>query len=170
MNRKSFLQSVVAGIAVAASAQNAPGGWSSDPAQNLAIADRPQAQSYPLMAPTADGGCYIAWFDDAAGGFDVCLQRLDAAGNELWPHNGIRVADRNYTSTEHYGLDVDADGNALLSFREVRGGSDQMVAYKVGPDGEMLWGDDGVQLTTGYTFKTSPKIAATTDGHVVVAW
>jgi hypothetical protein len=122
------------------------------------------------MVPTADGGCYVSWFDDGNGGYDVYLQRLDARGNELWPHNGVLVADRNYSSTQDYGLDVDAHGNALLTFREERGGSDQIIAHKIGPDGDLLWGAEGVQLTTGYAFIVSPKITATTDDQILVAW
>ena len=41
---------------------------------------------------------------------------LDAGGNEHWAHNGVLVADRDMSSTEDYGLDIDADGNALLAF------------------------------------------------------
>lgn len=68
-------------------------GWSDDPAQNLAVADRVQDQVQPKVAATSDGGCFISWFDNAASGYDVYLQRLDAKGDELWAHNGILQLD-----------------------------------------------------------------------------
>ena len=122
--------------------------WSSDPANNLAVADRDNEQVQPKIVPTADGGFYVSWFDNATGGYDVYLQRLDAGGNEQWVHNGILVADRTFSSTEDYGLDIDADGNALLAFGFEQGGVAQVLAQKVAPDGTLLWGDPGVFVSS----------------------
>jgi len=146
-----------------------PAQWSSDPAVNLAICDRTGDQVQPKIQPTADGGCYISWFDNSAGGYDVYLQRLDAAGNEQWTHNGLLQADRSFSSTEDYGLDIDTAGNALLAFRDDRFGPTLITAVKISPDGTKLWGANGVQLTSGEDVH-APKITGTTDGNVVVAW
>ena len=146
------------------------GQWSSDPLVNLAIADRTGEQLDPKIHATSDGGCYVSWFDDSAGGYDPYLQRLDPDGNELWAHNGVLVADRSLAYAQHYGLDVDADDNALLAFRDDRFGGEQVTAAKVSPEGELLWGANGVQLGEVDQLIESPKIAATTDGYVVVGW
>ncbi len=143
--------------------------WSSDPAVNLAVADRTGDQAQPKIAPTADGGCYVSWFDNATGGYDVYLQRLDAAGDEQWAHNGVLLADRSYSSTEDYGLDVDSYGNAVLAFRDDRFGATRITAVKVDPSGAMLWGANGIQLTSGEEVY-SPRIAGTSDGNVVAGW
>lgn len=143
--------------------------WSSDPAVNLSIADRTADQAQPKIAPTADGGCYISWFDNAAGGYDVYLQRLDAAGDEQWAHNGVLIADRSFSSTEDYGLDVDSSGNALLAFRDDRFGTTRITAALVNPAGTLVWGANGVQLTSGADVY-SPRVAGTSDGYVVVGW
>ncbi|MCB1163598.1 hypothetical protein KDL67_13015, partial [bacterium] len=82
-----LLALVLVALPLAAHAQ-----WSDDPLVNLAIADRPSEQVVPKIAATADGGCYVAWFDLASGNYDVYLQHLDAAGNALWAHNGILVS------------------------------------------------------------------------------
>jgi hypothetical protein len=136
---------------------------------NLPIADRGGDQVQPKIVPTSDGGCYISWFDNAAGGYDVYLQRLDAAGSEIWPHNGLLLADRSFSSTEEYGLDVDTNGNALLAFRDDRYGPVVITAVKVAQDGTMLWGESGIQLTRGEEVH-SPRVTGTTDGDVVVGW
>ena len=39
--------------------------WSSNAAQNLTIANRTNDQVQPKIRSTADGGCYISWFDNA---------------------------------------------------------------------------------------------------------
>jgi hypothetical protein len=150
--------------------------WSPDPAENLGIAVRPGAQVQPKVRAVADGGCYISWYDDdPAGsppyGYDVRLQRLDPAGNLMWPADGILIADLGFSWTQDYGLAVDAEGNALLAFLDDRFAPDtQVTATKVDPNGNQVWGPTGLQVTSGSDDKFSPKITATGDGCIVVAW
>lgn len=145
--------------------------WSDDPAVNLTIANRSGEQVQPKIVATADGGFYISWFDNSSGGYDVYLQRLDAAGKEQFAHNGVRVADRDFSSTQDYGLDVDAEGNALLAYRlNDADGIAQIAAQKIAPDGSLLWSADGVLLSRDSEGANSPKIAAAGDGSIVVAW
>jgi len=143
--------------------------WSSDPAVNFSVGDGTGDQVQSKIAPTSDGGCYLSWFDSIGNGFDVRLQRLDAAGNELWAHNGVLVADRGFSSTQDYGLDVDSAGNALLAFRDNTSG-EQIHVAKVSPAGALLWGLNGIALTSTSDFVGSPRVAGTSDGHAVVAW
>ena len=160
----SIVASVFALVPATASAQ-----WSTDPAVNLAVATGAGEQVQPKIAPTADGGCFLSWYDGASG-YDVRVQKLDASGNEVMAHNGVLVADRSFSSTQDYGLDVDASGNALLVFRDDRLGGTQITAAKIAPDGTALWGATGVQLTSTTDFVAAPKIAGSSDGGVVVAW
>lgn len=147
------------------------GQWSADPGTNLVIGDRSGEQVQPKVRALPDGSCYISWLDNAAGGYDTYLQRLDAAGVEQWPHNGLRITDFSQSSTQDYGLDVDADGNALIAFRSDLGGTIQISAQKVAPDGTFLWGTNGVQVTNDSGISVNnPKITALDDGTVVVGW
>jgi len=149
--------------------------WSADPAQNLLAVDRAGEQTQPKLAATADGGFYLSWFDnDPAGapafGYDVYLQRFDAAGVEQWAHNGVLVADLGLSSTTDYDLAVDAAGHALLTFQDDRGTGTQITAARVDPSGTLVWGGGGVQLTATADFVANPKIVGTSDGEIVVAW
>jgi hypothetical protein len=166
MNNKS-IGTAVALLAVTAAAHAQ---WSDDASQNLAVADRPGEQTQARIRATSDGSVYISWFDNSGGGYDVYLQRLDAGGNEQWAHNGVLIADRSFSSTQDYDLDVDAAGHALLAFRDDRHTGIQITATRVSPDGTQVWGGSGVQLTATTDFVAAPKIAATTDGNIVVAW
>jgi hypothetical protein len=157
-------------LLLAAGAAPALAVWSSDPANNLVIADGASEQVQAKVVPRADGGCYVSWFDNANGGYDVRLQRLSAAGEELWPHNGILVADRNYSSTVDYGLAVDGDGNALVAFNDDSQAIERIVVAKLDPNGSPLWGTPGIAVSDSSAFLASPKVAATGDGEVVVAW
>jgi len=157
-------------VAVLASAPRAVAQWSGDAATNLAVADGGSDQGQPKVASTADGGSWISWFDGIGTGWDVRVSRLDVGGVETLGHGGVLVADRGFSSTQDYGLDVDGDGNALLAYRDDGGVGVQISAAKVAPDGTLLWGASGVQLTATGAFVASPKIAATSDGGAVVAW
>lgn len=139
-------------------------------ATNLALADAAGEQTQCKVVATDDGGCYVSWFDNQSGGYDVRLQRLDADGVEQWAHGGVLIADRSFSSTQDYDLDVDAAGNALLAFRDDRITGTQITATKVDASGAQVWGATGVQLTATTAFVAAPKVAGTTDGAVVVAW
>ena len=151
------------------------GQYSADPLNNLLVADQAYEEAQPKLVPTADGGCYVSWFANdpggsPAGGYDVRLQRLDAAGRPEWAAGGILIADRGFSSTQDYGLAVDSTGHALLAFRDDRVGGTQITAQRVTPAGLPLWGPLGVQLTATTDFLAAPKVCGTTDGSVVVAW
>lgn len=148
----------------------ASGQWSADPASNLSVADRQNEQVQAKVVATPDGGAYVSWYDNADGGYDVYLQRLNAFGVAQWPANGVLVADRNYTSTQDYGLAIDSSGQALLAFRDDRGNSEHITAQKVAADGTLLWGTAGIQTNVTDGFLANPLITGTTDGQVVVAW
>lgn len=143
--------------------------WSADSSVNLAVADLSGEQTQSKIRPTADGGAFISWFDNRSGGYDVYLQRIDKNGVEQWQHNGILIADRSYSSTQDYGLAVDADGDALITYRDDRSGGSQIGANLVSPDGTLLWGAAGVTLTSGAN-GNSPKCAVLSDGTYAIGW
>ncbi|MBU1702041.1 MAG: T9SS type A sorting domain-containing protein [Candidatus Eisenbacteria bacterium] len=146
-------------------------GWSSDPAVNLAIADGAGDQVVPKVAVTSDGGCYVSWYD-APAGYNVRLQKLDASGNEVWSHNGILVsAHPQNTWITDWDLIADSSGNAVIVFNDIRAGGDwDIYAYKVAPDGTMLWGADGIAISDNADFEASPKVTEASDGDFVIVW
>jgi hypothetical protein len=160
-----------------APASRARAQWSSDPMANLGVAVKTSDQVQPKIRPMPDGGCYISWFDNNPNGnppygYDVYLQRLDINGMPQWAAGGIRFADLGMSSTQDYGLDVDAEGNALLAFLDDRNPKQgiTVTVMKVDPSGNQLWGSQGREVGRGSDFKGNPKITATSDGFVVVGW
>jgi hypothetical protein len=168
--RRPFRAPAALSLLLLAGAAPAPALWSSDPARNLVIADGANDQVQAKIVARADGGCYVSWFDNSTGGYDVRLQRLNADGDEMWPHNGVLVADRGYSSTTDYGLAIDAAGNALLAFRDDSTSPERIVAAKISPTGAHLWGTPGIAVSDSTGYLASPRITPTSDGSVVVAW
>src|ERR1700680_668904 len=83
--------------------------WSSDPSENLALADNPDGadQVQPKVKPLPKGGWYVSWFDadpksPPPVGYDVYLQRLSPKGVEQFKHGGVKVADLSNSSSEDY--------------------------------------------------------------------
>jgi hypothetical protein len=143
---------------------------------NFGVAIKPDDQVQPKIRPISNGGSYISWFDNNPNGnppfgYDVYLQRLTDTGVPKLRADGRLLADLGMSSTQDYGLDVDAEDNALVAFLDDRhGASDVVTAVKVSPLGERLWGRDGIHPGLGTNFKGNPKIAATSDGFVVIGW
>src|SRR4029077_7992696 len=133
-------------------------------------------QVQPKVLPMPNDTWYVSWFnnnpnDPPPNGYDVYYQLLNPNGVEQFPHDGVQVAKLTLSSTEDYGLDSDADGNALLAFLDDRKdpNNPQVTAAKMNSSGMALWGPSGVALTVDPGSHAAPKIAATTDGDVVVA-
>lgn len=142
--------------------------WSSDPAENLVLADGAGAQTVPHIVSATDGGCYVSWYD-AGAGYDVRVQRLDFEGNEVWIHNGVLVGELNYSSVMDYAMARNEDNQILLAYLSDATGSDQIVANLVLPDGSLPWGS-GIQLTSGTNFVAKPEAASLPDGSFIIGW
>lgn len=161
------------GLLCAAPSAAAAVQWGTDPAINQVLSSAPSDQNQPKLAPTPDGGFWVSWLDGIGTGWDVRVQKLDAAGVEVFAPGGLLVADRSFSSTQDYGLAVAENGDALLAFRDDRTGLVQISANRVTATGGFPWGATGVTLTSGSAFVAAPKVvesARGTGGQVVVAW
>lgn len=168
--RSTVLTALSAGLALAG-ASPAFGAWPDDPSVNLAVADGGGEQVLPKIAGLPAGGCYIGWYDNRSGNYDVRLQRLDAMGNEQWPHNGILVSGHAQdTWVTDWDLICDTDGNCVLAFSDIRSGNLDVQAYKIAPDGLLAWGPDGINLSQDPGFEPTPSICQASDGDYVFAW
>ena len=72
---------------------------------------------------------------------------------------------------------VDKDGNAIVVVHDLRNSpsEEQLLSYtiyKVSPEGEMLWGNEGLSIDGGISYETSAamKVIQLEDGSYVFAW
>ena len=142
--------------------------WSTDPSAPQSLGSGIQAQA----VSTPDGGLYVAWLSD--GNYHVYLQYLNPLGEPQLGQGGMVVSDNqnaSWIAVYHLNLGVDHEGNAIISTVDQRTGSVwEVYAYKVGPDGTMYWGADGLALTSSSVSNMSPRLAVTDDNSVIVAW
>lgn len=156
---------VAAGALAALLGAPATAQWTTDNTINLPIANSGSPEVQAKVRATSDGGCYISWLGGA--GYDTMLQRLDAKGNELWAHGGIVVLDSNFSSTEDYGLAVDAEDNAYLANRDNSGSPTRARVAKVTSGGSVEWSNFVSNTAAGVN---APRIAVLSDGSVAVGW
>lgn len=164
---------ILISFAIFLSATEAQPQWSNNDAVNTTICNAAGDQATPKIASTSDGGCYIMWFDNRIPNYAVYLQKLDAAGVELFTPQGILISNNaQNTSLQDFNIDVDASDNAVIVFTDRRNGAQlNPFAYLISPTGTFLWGANGVSLTDSTSLSQNiPVVTATSDGNYVFAW
>ncbi|MEZ5083646.1 MAG: T9SS type A sorting domain-containing protein [Bacteroidales bacterium] len=145
--------------------------WSADPLENNGIALASGEEAIPKVATSIYGTTYISWFSSVGGSYNVRLQKLDVFGNMLWDSTGLLVSDHPSDSwLTDWDMAVDYEDCAILTFQDIRNGDNDVFAYRISPNGEFLWGDDGIEMSTGPAFDAAPKCCVTNAGNVVFAW
>lgn len=146
--------------------------WSNNPYQNTMINDSTGSQAVPMTVTNSSGETYISWYSATEGNrYDVFLQKLNENGIKLWDEGGLLISNHETISwVSSYDLQLDNDENVVLVTQDIRTGNSNVFAYKISPDGNFLWGNDGVQLsnTTGGDY--SPKMAIANNNDVVFMW
>ncbi|MBM4166860.1 MAG: T9SS type A sorting domain-containing protein [Ignavibacteria bacterium] len=147
--------------------------WSSDPNENLHVCDVNGEQVLPKIGNTSDNGCFISWFDNRSNGYAVYLQRLNALGEKQFADDGLLVSNFPQSSSlVDWDMTVDDSDCAIIVFTDERsGGPINPFAYRISKEGNFLWGDSGVSLSTSpSTYQANPKVVQTSDGNYVVTW
>ncbi len=146
--------------------------WPFLPGVNLAIADRPGDQAVLKMAAASDGGCWFGWFDNSGGSYAVRVQKVDFFGDETFAHNGLLVSTNpQNTSLIDWDLNSDGAGGCVAAFTDIRAGGDlDVYAYRIGANGALLWGANGVTISDNTNFDADPRIARLSTGDFAVVY
>ncbi|MBM3437358.1 MAG: hypothetical protein FJY07_14225, partial [Bacteroidetes bacterium] len=165
---KNLIILLLAGSTVASQIQAQ---WSADPMINTVIANTTGEEVIPKIATAESGVSYVSWFSLENGNYNVRLQKLDVYGNKLWAEGGLLVSNHtSMTWLTDWDMTVDQNEHAILAFQDIRMGNNDVFVYRISPEGDFVWGDDGLQLSEGAAFDVSPKIAVTAAGNIVIAW
>lgn len=148
------------------------GQWSDDPDANNLIAGLSGEETIPKVVVAENGNSYISWFSNENGNYNVRLQQLDIEGYIQWAQGGLLISDHpSMTWLTDWDLKVDQEGYAILAFQDIRNnGSNNIYVYRISPDGDFIWGEDGLELSNSVAFDVSPKLSVTGENNVVVAW
>lgn len=162
-------------VAAVMSCVYAMGQWNSNPAVNLLA--WPDDNFYSTdMQICPDGSVWLAVNQPRNGHVSIALQLIDSAGYNRF-EEPIVVSDypsRTWVSNGEF-LFVDRDGNAIVAVYDWRQGEEYLegyTVYKVSPEGEFLWGEDGITLEgeNVYDLVAGMSICQISDGSYVLAW
>ncbi|MDQ3022437.1 MAG: hypothetical protein M3R36_18000 [Bacteroidota bacterium] len=147
--------------------------WTTNSSVNTPICTANGDQAVSKISNTSDGGCYMAWFDNRNGSYAVYLQRVNKYGVAQLTPNGLLISNSPQSSSlVDWDMITDSNDNAVIVFTDTRnGGAINPFAYKISPNGNFLWGPNGVQLSNDFSiFQSNPKVTETSDNNFVITW
>lgn len=153
--------------------------WPTDIQTNMPVSIQPGEETTPKVIATMDGGCYVAWYENLTGNYNIVMQRYDMDGVPQWGENGMLITDHTQLSwITDYSVIVDWEDNVYVALNDVRHTtSDEpterdwdIFVYKISPSGEFLWGADGIALSDNNLTDFVPHLLLTWEGNVVAAW
>lgn len=98
----------------------------------------------PIVQPDGSGGAYFCW----PANNQSYVQHLDAAGAEVFPHNGVRVSTEAARLTLEPSLAVLGGGDMIVAFNKRNVAQSQwgVAVQRISAAGARLWTDDGIEI------------------------
>ena len=155
--KKLLLLSMALASFVALQAQ-----WTDDPVNNNHIVNcsSDAGEVYTATVP-GTGDTYIQWNAFGSNGWSPTLQRLTFDGTPQWGNNGIHISGHEFSSmSEGVAMTATTDGCVVSCFANYDGFT---YAVKIDPDGNFVWGEQGLQLFDGHGFSRA-EVTAGNDG------
>ncbi len=155
--KKLFFLVISLGAMLTAKAQ-----WVDDPATNTFLANcgNDDGELYMATNPST-GDTYIQWEGFGTNGWSPTLQRINFEGVPQWGDDGIHISGHEFSSmSEGVAMITTTDGCVVSCFATYDGFS---YAVKIDPDGNFVWGEQGLQLFGGLGFSRT-ELTASDDG------
>ena len=136
--------------------------WTDDPMNNnhLANCSSDASEVYTATVPST-GDTYIQWCAFGSNGWSPFLQRLTYDGTPQWGNNGIHISGHQFSSmSEGLAMTATSDGCVVSCFANYDGFT---YAVKIDPEGNFVWGEQGLQLFGGLGFSRT-ELTAGNDG------
>lgn len=115
-------------------------------------------------------GVYVAWLNGSNN--MVMAQRIDPSGFLTWGTEG-RVIYSDGAVPENLSIASAVNGaqieGLVLGFK-VRLGAKEARVQKVTPQGELLWGPQGISVTQALVSQDEPRICSDNEGGLCAVW
>lgn len=100
------------------------------------------SQSNPHVVPDGAGGAIISWSDNRPGSPGIYAQTINANGTAQWTADGNAVC----ASVTGHRLISDDAGGAIIGYCNGYVGNGDIYVQRIGADGTVLWGTNGVAV------------------------
>ena len=125
----------------------------------------------PNVVADGSSGAIIVWMDWESN--RVRAQRVDSSGDALWDPNGVTLSGAvGYATPVSPRAISDGAGGVVVSWTTAHEEMDEqdVCVQRVGPLGDLLWGEEGIALGKGLCLPGSVELASDGAGGAVVAW
>jgi hypothetical protein len=144
--------------------------WSDDAEINNEIYASAGEETLPKIAADTEGNTFIAFHSNNSGNYDVLLAYVDKDGYPIW-ENVLVVSDHPQQSwISDFDMKMDNNGNAVIAFSDIRNGNPEIYAYKISPQGDFLWGSDGIACSGTPEPEYEPRLCVTDDNNVFITF
>ncbi|PID29285.1 MAG: hypothetical protein CSB55_02015 [Candidatus Cloacimonadota bacterium] len=106
---------------------------------------------------------YIGWLDSRSAQEQVYCQKLNSAGENMFPENGIPVLPNNNKQKE-YKMIKRTGGGAYFGIIQIIGGIEKAYAAAIDSDGNILWTSEGIELGPGGSGQETVVLAEYNEG------
>ncbi len=124
----------------------------------------------PQIASDGNGGAIISWIDLAGTVIHHYMQRMSPGGQRLWNANGVAVCPAQNTQTLYYQLLSDGMGGAILVWDDLRSGSNEVFAQRVGGTGTLQWPAAGIAVSPPFTNLASYEAVPDSTGGLMLCF
>ena len=140
--------------------------WGPD---GVAVAAFPFAQEAPTIVSDGVGGAIIAWQDLRHGPYDIYAQALTMNGGLKWPSDGVEVCRASGHEISPV-ITTDAEGGAIIAWRDQRTGDSDVFAQRITFAGEAVWLVNGLGVCTVVGLQADLQIEPDPRGGAFVIW
>ncbi|MDH7516529.1 MAG: hypothetical protein QHI48_11720 [Bacteroidota bacterium] len=126
-------------------------------------------QRRPRAVSDGRGGAFVVWEDARNGDYDIFLQRVDSTGAVAWSANGIPVCTAPWAQ-RYPVITADGLGGAYIVWQDSRFAGFAVYAQHVRSTGEILWGENGINVCPMTPSGVFPSAVHDLRGGVIVAW
>ncbi|MBL7994424.1 fibronectin type III domain-containing protein, partial [bacterium] len=143
--------------------------WSTSPTVNNAVSATTGDQKLPQAVSDGSGGTIIVWEDGRSGQSDIYAQRLNSSGVPQWTANGIVICNAGNVQSDAK-IVSDGAGGAIITWMDMRGGTQDIYAQRVTPGGTTMWTANGIVICSASSNQNIPMITDDGSGGAIVAW
>jgi len=135
--------------------------------EGVLVCGAPDIQRMPKIAVDSEGGVIVAWTDKGGGSYDIYAQRLGKDGGTLWLTDGIPVSQS--ARTQQNPVLCPLPGKELFVWEDYRYGNWDLFSAGVSLQGKLVWGSEGIAVTSAPLTQYAPQIAPL-GNSAVLAW
>ena len=139
--------------------------WAED---GLPLCETVGDQARPALVSNSDGGAIIVWTDYRDGYLDYYAQKIDSNGVKMWVPDGARFCSSGST---YFTVNLDASlpkadclGGIIVMWADTRDDIYYMFAQRISSNGDILWTENGVRLSSNDTIWDEGTMNFTPDG------